>query len=87
MKIETSAELAALVDTLKARGVRAFSVDGIRVEFAPAAEPTPIAGPAEADPEICNCKCPVYAHVNRLCINGCEPGLCAGPEETPDGAT
>lgn len=78
MKIETHEALSALCDTLKAKGVRAFSVDGIRVEFGPddsLPESTP--GP---DLDLCNCGCHGYEHINGLCAKGCTPEKCAGPE-------
>lgn len=76
--------LLSLVDALRGKGVRVFRGDfegkPLELELGPALIPDAPNGPAEPDAGLCNCKCPVYAHTNGLCLAGCEPEACAGPE-------
>lgn len=77
-------DLFTFIDQLRARGVRTFKgkLDGEVVEIELGAAPVVDApqGPAGKDETVCNCKCPVYAHTNGLCLAGCEPEACNGPE-------
>jgi hypothetical protein len=73
------ASVLALVDAMKARGVRSFTVGDMRVEFgAPEAPLSPeLSGPA-ADIEQCACGCPLAGHMGGMCVTaGCEPSKCA----------
>lgn len=81
------ASIAALVDLLRSKGVRTFhgAISGVPVilELGPPLEPISNASSAPPEPELdlCNCKCPRYAHVNGLCLlRGCDPESCAGPD-------
>lgn len=65
-----------LADMLRAKGVKSIDVGGCRMELEPIqakAEPSK----PQVDHDLCDCKCPEYAHVNGLCVNGCEPSKCA----------
>jgi hypothetical protein len=77
--------LLAFIDQLRGKGIRSFKgpfEEGvIELELGPALIPDPPASPTNApDASLCNCKCPVYAHTNGLCLAGCEPEACAGSE-------
>ena len=73
----------ALVDAMKARGVRSFTVGDTRVEFGPAAE-APLRPDSKAPSEDDRCACghEQSDHMNGLCCrNDCDPAKCA--EKTP----
>ncbi len=80
MKVDNLAELSKLTDAMKARGVRAFEVDGIRVEFhavdAAPMDPLPL---ADDGPTKCKCGHAPYEHQNGLCLQCAEPSLCLQP--------
>lgn len=78
---ETLDDLVALTDKLKERGVRSFSLGRFSVNFA-APEAPPLKEKA-SDGDACNCGHPLHHHNNGLCLIGCEPDKCAGPEGKP----
>lgn len=65
-----------LADMLRAKGVKSIDVGGCKMELEPS-QPKAEPSTSQADPDICKCGCPEYAHVNGLCINGCEPSKCS----------
>lgn len=68
----------ALVDAMKARGVRSFTVGDTRVEFGPADAPLSKPDAAAGDDGVCNCGCPLAGHMGGMCVTaGCEPSKCA----------
>ena len=74
--------LLSLVDSLRARGVRRYKAGDIELELGPLeAPPPPDAKPGETPPDACKCGHAEYAHVNGLCVHGCDVEKCA-PEET-----
>lgn len=75
-----NAALLAFIDQLRGKGIRTFKgpweAGTIELELGPALIPdAPEA--ATKDETLCHCKCPVYAHLNGLCLAGCEPESCA----------
>lgn len=80
------AELAADLDTLKARGVKSFEqLPGgfFKVEFfTPAPAAMPEADKTQADPDVCKCGHPQHAHMNGYCVEGCDAKVCE-PEKKP----
>jgi hypothetical protein len=82
--------LGALLDLLRAKGVRVYRAseldrDGrpvgrIEVEFEPTIVDHPDAKPAP-DPDRCACGHMAHEHSNGLCLHGCEPEACAPPED------
>ncbi len=82
------AGLLEFVDQLRAKGVRTykgpFDDATVELELGPAVEAeAPQSTTKQPELDLCHCKCPVYAHQGGLCLHGCEPALCAGPEATP----
>lgn len=76
--------LVALIDTLRARGVRVFHGElagkPVVVELGPAVEAPVVVAP-KVDETLCKCKCADYAHTSEgFCINGCEPEACTPKE-------
>lgn len=73
----------ALVDAMKARGVRSFKVGDVEAEFGPVE--TPLSKPdanAAVDNERCRCGCPLHGHVGGMCVTGgCSPEKCAEKRE------
>ena len=84
----TQPNLLTFLDQLRSKGVRAYrgEFDGKRIEVELGPEVTQDApGPATVKPEeptLCRCGCAIYEHTNGLCLKGCEPEACAGPEES-----
>lgn len=76
----------ALVDAMRARGVRTFTARGdlLHVEFGPVETPLrPETKGMAADPERCACGCPLAGHMGGMCVTaGCEPAKCAGEVKT-----
>lgn len=82
--------LGALLDLLRAKGVRVYRaseldtagrpVGRIDVEFEPTIVDHPDAKPAP-DPDRCACGHMAHEHSNGLCLHGCEPEACAPPED------
>lgn len=71
-EIETIGKLA---DMCRAKGVRVLDVPGsIRMELEQTQAPT--SPKPSSEPDICRCSHPVHAHMNGLCIHGCEPEKC-----------
>lgn len=78
--VDTPAVLA-LVDEMKRRGVRAFALPGIHVEFAPASPdvaPMRAVDKPAADEERCACGHEFHAHNGGLCLHGCSSEKCEG---------
>lgn len=70
----------ALVDAMKAKGVRSFTVGDVRVEFGPSDAPlSKIDAPGAAEGENCKgCGCPLAGHMGGMCVTaGCAPEKCA----------
>lgn len=79
--------IATFVNELRSLGVKSFKGQHegqpIEVELGPVVAPD--AAPLtkeERDADRCACKCPIYEHNNGLCLNNCDPSLCA-PEVKP----
>jgi hypothetical protein len=75
-------ELAEKLAMLRNHGVAKFheTPDGIAVEFFPAYAAPEKPKPTN-DPETCPCKHHLHiAHVNGLCVEGCDPAQC-NPEQ------
>jgi hypothetical protein len=82
-----NAGLAELCDLLRSKGVRRyvgqFNSSVCELEFFPA-EPPPLKdGPPKKDAEACNCGHPLHHHNNSLCLIGCTPDKCLGPDGAP----
>lgn len=83
--------LGALCDVLRSKGVRLYQahgvlgsgIDDLRLELEPVAPGPPDAAKPEADPDVCRCLHPHFAHVNGLCTMGCDVEACAPPAEAP----
>lgn len=71
-----------LVDQLRARGVRRYRTSELELELGATESPSPPEmKPNAVPPDACKCGHPEYAHVNGLCVHGCDVEKCA-PEET-----
>jgi hypothetical protein len=67
----------ALVDAMKARGVRSFAVGDVRVEFGPA-EPAPLPDDKSVDEDVCACgHHKGIEHDGPVCLRGCPVESCA----------
>ena len=75
-----NAAVLALVDAMKARGVRTFSAHGVSVEFGPAEVALKSDG-ARVDADACACGHDYAAHSPMGCTMGCDLEKCA-PKET-----
>lgn len=78
----TLTELEAAVIMLRSHGVSKYTENGasIAVEFFP----SPVEAPGErakAHNDKCLCGHENYEHNAGLCIKGCDPLTCAGPEK------
>lgn len=85
------ADTLALVDAMKSRGVRAFHVGDVRVEFVSepskleaASSPAPAPAPAPAaDRTHCACGHALTDHQNGMCVaigGGCDSEACEDKE-------
>lgn len=79
-----SSSILDFADSLRSRGIKSYKGDfegkTVELELGPAVVPDP--PKSNEDPiDVCNCKCPTYAHVNGFCINGCEPSACIETEK------
>jgi hypothetical protein len=79
--------LGALCDLLRAKGVRRYHgiLDGApcELEFLPPEAPPLKDSKPTVDAETCHCGHGLHAHNAGLCLLGCEPDKCAGPEMKP----
>lgn len=78
----TDAEIATigkLADMCRSKGIRILVNDGFRIELGPVMDETSTAK-AGPDPEVCRCGHQMHRHMNALCVDGCDPDKCAGPE-------
>jgi hypothetical protein len=69
-----------LVDEMKRRGVRAFQIGDVHVEFATVAAPEPTlkSDKGAPDADVCGCGHSLSDHVNGLCCrNDCSPDKCS----------
>lgn len=82
--MSTNREALMLVDEMRKRGVRSFTIGNVSCEFAPA-EPTHVAQPKAVDEDLCKCGHSLSAeHQNGFCIaqgGGCDPTKCAPAEK------
>lgn len=79
------ADVAALLDLLKVKGVTRFTGNGVCVEFSPAQLPAASATATDdkdeqADPDTCRCGHSLTEHSSGLCLHACGVEKCA-PEE------
>lgn len=81
MTPEEIATISKLADMLKAKGVRVFRGAGIELEFEAPAAPNVEPDAPTADPDMCRCGHANHAHMNGLCVHGCEAEKCI-PEDT-----
>lgn len=73
------ATVARLADICVAKGIRLLEVGGCRIELGPPRE-APMSDKPSDDTERCRCGHPLHAHNNALCVLGCDPSQCVGPE-------
>ncbi len=80
------AALLSFVDQLRTKGVRVyegpFADTSIKLELGVIEQPMPVGPdtPKQAEKDLCNCKCPIWAHTNGFCLQGCAIESCH-PEE------
>jgi hypothetical protein len=76
----TLAEVAALADVLRAKGVRVWKDGPVEMELGPPIDSAPDS-PAEPE-DICRCGHPFIGHsAEGLCVTGgCDVEACAPPE-------
>lgn len=75
---EQHATTLALVDAMKARGVRSFVVGDVKVEFGPAEASLKSEPGAAVDTTHCACGCPLAGHMGGMCVTaGCSPERCS----------
>jgi hypothetical protein len=83
--------LAAILDLLKAKGVKHYKAGGVdvsgnefvrmEVEFEPTIDvSTGRAEKQEPDPDMCPCGHWLHEHQDGLCLHGCEPEACLPKE-------
>lgn len=74
------ATLAKMADVCLAKGIRLLEVGGCRMEFGPKEAPLPAERQGQAELDMCRCGHAEHQHMNGLCVLGCGPDRCAGPE-------
>lgn len=74
--------LSAKLDMLKAKGVQKYVDQEFTVEFSAPADDTKPA-PVAADPDLCRCGHPLFAHAAGLCLIGCNAEKCVDADTIP----
>lgn len=87
-------ELAALLEALKASGVKSFKGElgshPVSIEFWPPKDHMVLASPAiEAlpkllEPEVCRCGHLTAEHTDGLCLMACDEEICLGTDNKED---
>lgn len=74
--------IGQVADLCRKKGIRKIDVHGLwAFELGPQESELKSDSKPLVDSEVCNCHHPMHAHNNGLCLQGCGPEQCMGPEQ------